>query len=499
MRRALLLLILAAGAALPARGEGLRPLLPWETWLLGGPAPGAGLMDVECAGRLLDGPAASFARVRVGAGLDLPWRAHEPGTLADYRSHVQSASLLTARGGAWLAASARQARSELRQRRAYTDDDRAAGDLDADAVSLAGGIARRGWGLRLAAHRARGWGGSAALLGDTPRGLVTAEAGVERAAWRLDQAIEGFHYVFDFPFRREALALAFAPADARLPALSLRREVTAGEPDESTGDYEDLYARRHGLRASWPGGADTAGACARAPGVDRGGTRAAVNDGPLRLDAHADWGYVDLGLYADGDAYLRLSDLHFRAHGLELSARLPRPADRWSLLAGVEEWNARVDGGFFEPWPFSFWTVFSSPRYEIDDLRYRLLVWTVGAGRRLAGRRWRADLALRHHWLAGGGSLDWKERVWTLYPWFFRWDHHRSDLPLPALTLIQLDVSGSVAVAGRWRLRAALRQMAPLRVPGGGEGGGGGPAGEAAERFRYGGFQGRVALERDFY
>lgn len=494
MRRALLILILAAGAALPARGEGLRPLLPWEAWLLGGPAPGAGLMDVECAARLLEGPAAGFARVRLEAGLDLPWRGHEPGTLADYRAYGRSVSLLTARHGAWLAASARQARSELRQRRAYTDDDRAAADLDADAVALAAGFARRGWGLRLAAHRARDWGGSAALLAAAPQGVLAAEAGVERAAWRLDQAFEGFQYVFDFPFRREALSLSFAPTDARLPALALRREVTKGEPETDTGDYEEFYVRRHGLRASWTRGE----AAPRGGRAGRSRARAAGGGGPLRLAAHADWGHVDLGLYADGDAYLRLSDLHFRAHGLELSARLPRAAAHWHLLTGVEEWNARVDGGFFEPWPFSFWTVFSSPRYEIDDLHYRLLIWTTGAGRRLEGRRWEADIQLRHHWLAGGGFLDWKERIWTLYPWFYRWQHHRSDLPLPALTLIQLDVSGAVRLAGGWRLRAALRQMAPLRVPGGGGGAGGGPAGEAVERFRYGGFQGRVAIERDF-
>ncbi len=63
--------------------------------------------------------------------------------------------------------------------------------------------------------------------------------------------------------------------------------------------------------------------------------------------------------------------------------------------------------------------IFTNDRYGIDHLSYRLQVWSAGLGREFRlGPRNRLDLSLNHLWLAGGGMLDWKKRVWTMPPFF---------------------------------------------------------------------------------
>ena len=484
-RRALPLLIaIVTGGASPARGEPLRSFLPWEAWLLGRAAMPAA-SELACPQPGLDG----VWRFRLAGEHELLLRDRGPDRSQDYRRHSLTASAHGPWRGLELRVETGRPRSELRQRDLYSDSDALLADLEADFFRL-GAAGRQGpWTLALALGRARGWEGALALSRRFGFGLARVGAGLERSRWTLDQSFSGKRYRFPFPFRREILHGSFDPVSRCLPACALLREVTAGEPGKSgeEDDWNQLYGLRHGFAASWPPTREAGeGTDARATGAV-----------PLRVDLRVDFGYLALGMFADGSAYLRLPRLDFREQRLDLSLALPPFAGGGRALLGHRETRLGAEDGWFEPWPFSLWDIFVNSRYSLDGLHYRLRIWSAGYGRDLLARTgsWRAGFALRHLWLDGGGSVDWRERIPILPPFIFDWEAHHEELPLPARSALRLDLDLAAPLPGGWRLRAAVTQHAPLRSAGKDRAGGDDGEGPAPERFVFGGFAARVAVE----
>ncbi|MCP4550001.1 MAG: hypothetical protein GY835_26380 [bacterium] len=476
MRHALsfaLCLLLTFGGTGPCFGLSLRFFPSWEQLLVEDITRAT---DSGALPRELFAPGFErLSRLRVDTDLDLLLRSRKADELHDYRSYGKRLYLLHARRHAWISLVASRNCTELRQRNTYSDDDRLVGDRNGDGLHLTAGLKRGRWALQLGLGRTRAWNGTASLVRVTGRGLLVLDAGSVSHDWRLEQAFLGKRFRFDFPLRGERLAFGFRSAAKGWPSLTLRREVTYCNLERAGGDFNRIFAKRYGGNLDW-----------RLPVLD------------AQLAATLDHGYLGLNMFADGNRYLRLDRLDLHTHTLEL--RLPLP-QRTRLLLGQGERVAHVDDGLVKLWPFTFWDIFTNSRYDLDELHYRLLTWSVGAARTfdLPGDG-RLTCELRHQWLAGGGHVDWKERVMIVWPHIFGYEYHRATLPLPATRLLRLDLTAQLPLPSDWVIEVGLRQLAPLDNLGssgdGEENPSVPPPAEGDESFVFGGIEFRLGVER---
>lgn len=468
---ALLLILLGGTGALAAPSP---PAFPaWEHLLF---ARDSGQTELSALARLgMSGAVERGDRFTALADLDLLLRSHDSEQLQDYRSYEQRLAWRRLSRGHWLHCGLSRKRGELRQRDIYSDDDRLAADARGDVLRLAAGFRRGDWGAQFSLGSARGrLEFSAEFLRRLGPSLLQLGLAKRELGWDLEQSFAGKRFRFDFPLQRERLSIAFVSGSRDLPSLDLYQEDVGCNRDRLEGDFNRLMLLRRGGSLAWaPGGSW--------PGIE--------------FDIER--GQLTLRMFADGVSYLYLPRLDYHSHALSLTSELP---GRLRLLLGHREQKLGAEDGYAEPGPFIAWGVFTNDHYVIDSLRYRLLVWSTGLARefRLASAH-TLDLSLRHLWLHGGGLLDWKKRVWTMWPIFFRYDHASVDLPLPARRVLRVDLSARSRVGSACRVELRLRQLLPLDdlLSNGDDGTPSTPSGPGKdEGFAFGGL--RVSLRVDF-
>ncbi|MFH1843304.1 MAG: hypothetical protein ABIF77_08840 [bacterium] len=468
IRLVLALLFVLVGGSGPAWAQTLRPFLEWQEGL-----GGSWLVDDS------DTTVPSGWRIRVHSDLTLLLRERAADRVQDYRWDQQRLSCSWRSGDRWLAGSFQRDATTVRLDNVHTENDHLQADRDGTGWRLAAGRQSGPWTLQLGVGRSRDWEGDVSVGRSGRAGRWLLQAGCDRQEWIADQDFEGLQYRLLFPVRRERLEFRYDPhaaghvsahasgrasahastqvsthasSDTRrpfAPAIRLLREVLKGEPDQSDGDYNRPFARRHRGELFWdrlPGGATFALAWEQGSG--------------------------ELRMFADEQKYLELDGLDFRILRAEAFSP-PGPLDL-RLGLSLEEQTFAADDGFFEPWPFSFWDVFSNLRYRIVDMNYRL--GSVGVNlRRTFGRRepmavpaeqqqpgsW-LTTTLGFHWLSGGGDVHWEERVAVLWPFLFAWEPHHERLDLAASYLLRLDLQGELVLSDSWRLNGEVMQLVPL-------------------------------------
>lgn len=457
MKLALLIaFLLLAGGAAPAGAQPLRPFPDWALWLGGGwlgddasrlpdlslPSPATAeshaLDDLTCD--LFEVPPGGHF-FQLGGDYSLLLRERRPDQSQDYLRHGQMLSWSWRRGPRWMALRLRKDTTDLRQRNVHSDDDRLEADRNGDAWRLAAGRRYGRWDVQLSAGRGRGWEGSVAIGRRGRHGCWQVSGGIDRPDWYAEQTFEGNRFGFPFPLRRERLSVRLAPANWRLPRTELLREVIKGEPDRGSGDFNQPFGQRQRGELRW-------------------------DNLPCNalLVLSCESGLFDLKMFADGETYLDLPELDFRT--LRAVAASPPGPLGLRLILGAEQHQLAADEGWLEPWPFTFWDVFTNNRYRLTDLNYRLDIWSAGLSRRFG----HLDLTLTHGWLDGGGDFHYEERVPIVWPFLFTWEPHHKHLSRPAGSILRLDLAGNWPLSETLSLRGAVTQVVPL---GAGEDGGG--------------------------
>ncbi len=466
------ILILALGSS---RAAGLLPALPDWQQLTGGSSPAG--EDMQRLRRLnAEDLSANLDSLHASAGLDLLLRISGPDSLQDYRARVGRLTGLHRRGSLWAGWRAYNGAAEISQRGLYDDPGQNdAVDLDQErrGGDLTLGLIRDDLSLALRAGRGHDWNLGFTLLSRRGGAEFGLALGIDTGAWESTTSFSGREYRFSLPFRREYALASMSDQALSLPRLEFYREVLAPTA-EPRGDFNEPWAERQGFRLGW-----------LAPRL------------PLRTDLELEKGRARASMFADEIRFIDLTSVRF--HSLRMQGRV-FPDARTRLLFGVEDVRLQAKDSDFDPTPFSFWLIFVNTRYSLDSFDYRLLRWHLGIERQLgsATGRYQLTTALRHEWLLGGGRVHWAERVPLLPPFYFTWEQHRSDLPLPGRAALRLDLNGSVRLGRTLRLEWEAAQMVLLTADGGSGGGGQGSPGTDGGNedgvSTYGGFRGRLGL-----
>lgn len=360
------------------------------------------------------------------------------------RTDVESAIL-------WVGARYGWDRLFLRQRDVHGLDDALDGGREREHVAAAVAGAWNGWQVR---------GLAGALTGDRgdPEGAIELRGSLgpfDRAGgriwvWRssleIDQRVGETTFHFPFTYREEAGALDLTTR----PLLGWRATVE-GRHQRVVGDETDpelynlLYVRR------WRG---------RAQLFRDGAT------GP-DLSVLADRATFDVAMALDGTRYFEAHDARIEHRNLELGWRVPGAL---RFAAGTDRWElASDDASYLDAWPFTVWDIFTSTRYRLEsiDKLFRVDYLRASWGPRPTDSV-ELNLDARLEFWSDRGSLQWKERVPVLPPFFFRFDHHESSLDWSPTHAVQLDVQATWRVLRELELDLYGQSLVPFGRDGGG-------------------------------
>jgi hypothetical protein len=428
--------------------------------LLGAVAPAAAF-DLPDAGTLLgiadpfavfpdSLPATVSLRTRVEAR---ELYRHERGAeFQDYDLWNTQALALVRSGNAWVGVRHGTAGVAFDQREVYGERDELRGRRRVEHVAAAIAV-RPGW----CEVRALLGGSQGLDAGVHLRGLAVPGGSLSAWAWwwqgGTDVSQKIHETTFHFPFRYHERAAGAEWTRARGPrqwrARAAYRGLAGEEPYE--GQYNRLDAHRLRLEAV------AAPAAAAGAGWD--------------ATLSADGATAGCEMALDGTVYARVRDVRTLRFGGEAGWRA-RPSVR--ISAGYDRYRIRCDDpGFADAWPFTVWDVFLATRYRLESIDAHLGVAHAGASWSRGAGRFSWELRGRWEWWASDGDLFWKERVATLPPFFFRFDHHRDGASLSPTHGMQADASVRCDV-GRGFARLDAQSVAPWGRRDDGNGGGDG-------------------------
>lgn len=403
-------------------------------------------------------PAVASLRARV-EGREL-YRYERGAEFQDYDLWNTQALALWRTGRAWVGVRHGTTGIAFDQREVYDERDVFTGRRRVDHVA--------------AAFAARpGWGEVCALLGGSSgvdaavrvRGVAAPGGALAAWAWwwqggtDLSQKVRDTTFFFPFTYHERAAGAEWTRARGprRWTARASYRGLVGEEP------HEEQYNRIDAHRLRLDGTVAPAG---------RTGWDAALS---------ADGAISGVEMTLDGTVYARVRDVRTLRFGGETGWR-PRPSLRFA--AGYDRYRVRCDDpGFVDVWPFTVWDVFTGTRYRLESIDAHLGAAHAGAAWESRTGRFSWRLHGRFEWWTSGGALYWKERVATLPPFFFRFDHHTDGASVPSTHGVQADAAVRRDLGPAFA-RVDVQLVAPLgRRDGrdGGSDGGGAPDPNAGE------------------
>ncbi|MBD3336510.1 MAG: hypothetical protein GF355_13440 [Candidatus Eisenbacteria bacterium] len=392
----------------------------------------------------------------------------------DYWLYHGSTAGMVRLGSVWIGARYENRRLDLRQRNVFSTDDGHDGGRKSGRFGLAVAGVYAGWEARALIGRRDGRTEGAVQLAGSfgPLARFAGRGWVTNSELDFAQRFDETTFYFPFRYRDECAEIEIETKSWKHLTLGFTggRKTLVGRKT-LRDQYNLLYLDR------W-----------RAGGFLRS------NRSPQpRLGYMLHRGKLNLAMAMSGTRYAEIRDLHLTRHCGTLEWRWSSTLDS---RVGVESWRITADGrGYVDVWPFWVWDVFTATRYVLEAAEKS---WTLG----YVGIGWEPGLGGGHalrlegqfEWWRDEGSLQWKRRVPTIPPFFFKYQHHEDDLAWPYTHVVQIELDSTWRISSTLRLSLAGRQIIPLSP--GGEGGGEPSApGAGVERSHRGGLSLTGALD----